>query len=171
MIVHSIPTKRRGHPRGRDGFRRDSAGKSLLRRLTLTGVEELYITLDDVQLPREIFLRLVSLFGNTRGIPVLKFSSDIKLHGSDRLSGYSFWPVGSFCVRMRKPPFFCRNPQDYRYVFIVHPICSPPQSWTNALGPPAGGRGDVVARGAELGVGRCNNNGRPATRGALRGTD
>ncbi len=70
-------------------------GKSLLLGLTLTGVEELYITLDDVQMQRENFLQLVWLFGNTRGISVLKFSSDSKLHGCDRLSGYRRWPQGS----------------------------------------------------------------------------
>jgi hypothetical protein len=65
-----------------------------LSGLTLTGVEELYITLDDVQMQQENFLQLVWLFGNTRVNSVLKFSSDIKLHGSDRLSGFKIWPQG-----------------------------------------------------------------------------
>ncbi len=169
MIVHSIPTKRRDHPRGWDGYRRDSAGTSLLAGLTLTGVEELYITLHDVQPPHENFLQPLLLFGNTRGISVLKFSSDSKLHGSDRLSGYKIWPEGCFCVRMQRAAVFECIPQDCRYVFIDHSICSPSQACIYALGPRPGFRGAALAVWTEFSArDRRYNNRRPTTRCSLR---
>ena len=73
-----------------------ASSKSFLKRLTLTGVEELYITVHDVQPPRENFLQLVWHFGNTRGISVLKFSSDIKLHGCDLCHAIRYNPRAAF---------------------------------------------------------------------------
>jgi hypothetical protein len=60
-----------------------TAERSALAGITLTGVAKLYITASDVQPPHENYLQRVMLFGNTRGIIVLKFSSDAELHGSN----------------------------------------------------------------------------------------
>jgi hypothetical protein len=87
MIEHSIPTKRRDHPRRRGWFQAGQSGQISFRsRIALTGVAKLYLTASDVQPPHENFLQRLLFFGNTPPFLVLKFTSDSDLHGCERLS-------------------------------------------------------------------------------------